>query len=168
MTTGIIRLSTYVTPEDPLVERMALLLTPQQAYIYIRDRIKYHSEKDDYWKTPRQTLLDGWGDCDDKSFLMHSYLLARGIPSYTYFVYLPTKRTGHAYNYAFINGKWIPIDTTCVDCKFGQKPKIKEIVVARFDGVELEVFNKELWDLITSSYKQSLQSKSGVTHIIIE
>ena len=141
---GVIRLEQYVMPYDPLIQRMARELTLEQAYYYIRDNIAYHTTRKDYWKSARQTLLDGWGDCFDKSILLQSYIMAKGLKGHVKFVFLPKEFNGHAYNVVFYNGEMISLDTTCPECDFGVKPDVKEVEVATFDGYNLYVKNNKL------------------------
>ena len=69
----------------------------------------------DYWMDPRGTLFRGAGDCEDKSFLVHSLLLAGGIDPLrlrTYFGYL--NGVGHAW-VAYrreLDNEWIVLDAT--------------------------------------------------------
>lgn len=164
---GRIDLREYVTPNDELIVKMANELTVEEAYYYLRDKIGYYTEEKDYWKTPRQTLLDGWGDCFDKSMVLQSYLMAKGIPSYVKFVFLPTEFSGHAYVVAYYNGEEIPLDTTCVSCEFGQTPNMPEILVATFDGENLDVINDRLWKLLTLSVRETIKERSKVADVVI-
>jgi len=80
---------------------------------------------------PWEVLEERMGDCDDRSNLLVSLLRADGIPAYTefgflvipgyvlegsaaggHFVYRVVNGGPHAWVRAYINGRWIPIDST--------------------------------------------------------
>ncbi len=50
---------------------------------HVVEHIHYHSEQEshDRWQFPQETLQLGHGDCEDKSFLCASLLVAAGIPA---------------------------------------------------------------------------------------
>ncbi len=41
-------------------------------------RITYEPDQDDYWQSPRETLLRGEGDCEDKALLLQHILRLQG------------------------------------------------------------------------------------------
>lgn len=41
-----------------------------EATFWVHDNIEYQSEEKNSWKTPLQTLEDGYGDCEDLSILL--------------------------------------------------------------------------------------------------
>ncbi len=106
-------------------------------FYFVRDDINYLSDpKYEYIQSPEETLL-GAGDCEDKSILLAFLMESIGIRSRI--VVIP----GHAYVEVFISNApnrykskngWIPLDTTCSYCKFGEIPREnkgqKSVVIA--------------------------------------
>lgn len=53
-----------VTTEIPTFE------TPAEVWEWVLRTIRYEADPGtEYWKTPEQTLADGYGDCDDRALL---------------------------------------------------------------------------------------------------
>ena len=85
---GKINYNSFLRPEDVEYEANEIrseaimydmnILNAVQEYVhdrvsYARDRAKYN--RPDYWKFSQETLVDGFGDCEDTSILMTSILL---------------------------------------------------------------------------------------------
>jgi len=70
------------------------------------------AKNDDHWQFPPETLMLSHGDCEDKSFLIASLLLAAGIPASRVRVMLgllisPQRKEGHAWPmYCNSHGVW--------------------------------------------------------------
>jgi transglutaminase-like putative cysteine protease len=72
--------NTIVSPGDSNDEKADKILNWVQNNItYVSDEIQYHSG--DYWAKPTETLKSREGDCEDGAFLIHSMLLAAGVPA---------------------------------------------------------------------------------------
>lgn len=55
-------------PEIPLT---------QSSLAWVHDNITYKSEEKDFWKFASETLVDGYGDCEDGAILLACLLLTR-------------------------------------------------------------------------------------------
>lgn len=76
----------YITPNDTKVVRAAEKAAARigtnkskamDAWQYVYDRVDYRLSKE--WKEPRQTLMEGVGDCEDVTFLLASMFPNMGI-----------------------------------------------------------------------------------------
>lgn len=84
-------------------------------YLWVRDNFDYVKDPSqiEYIKTAKQSMINGGGDCDDASVLLATLLNSIGIK--TKFKFIPR----HVYVEALIDDKWIELDATCRNCKFG-------------------------------------------------
>lgn len=112
----------------------------EQLQNWVRNRIRYAADPVDVEKvqTPDYTLQEGYGDCDDQSVLLATFLLAIGIPAafcalgvnggpyshvlpvailrqHTQVLYVPCETTLSADPYTGepIGPGWFPSDVTC-------------------------------------------------------
>ncbi len=94
-------------------------------FYFVRDEFEYVSDptKFELIKTPKQSLVNQGGDCDDASVLLATMLESIGIS--TRLVFVP----GHVYVEAWIptapnryksDDSWVPMDGTCSSCEFGE------------------------------------------------
>lgn len=90
---------------------------------FVRQEIEYVNDPPlEYVKGPRETLINGAGDCDDQAVLLANLLNAIGIE--TRFVFIP----GHVYVEGYLpealaryrDGGWVAMDATCQYCEFGE------------------------------------------------
>lgn len=137
-----------VTPESPLVVRVAKELgTPQNIFEFVRNNIRYVPDPNEVWRTATRTLELGYGDCDDHAILLCALLRTIHEPAKVEIIYFEGKG-GHAF--VIWNGKFL--DTT-TDQRFDQNIEYvfdKEIIeVARFDELEFEVLEPNLWGKIS-------------------
>ena len=95
-------------------------------FYFVRDKIDYIGEKDDYVQYDDETLLTKGGDCEDKAILLTSMLNAIGVPAQV--IVVPK----HAFVRAYINNapkrylqkdRWLLLDPSCNGCKFGKATK---------------------------------------------
>jgi hypothetical protein len=59
---------------------------PEKLLEWTAVSIKYITDQTDYWKFASETLIDGYGDCDDGSILLANLLLQSGQPYYKVFI----------------------------------------------------------------------------------
>lgn len=149
MTYAEININRWITPDNPEVKRLASQLkTPEAMYNYVRDKITYVSEKRnyDYWQIPEGTILNKTGDCEDKSFLLASLLLAEGFDCKVIFSDIHGYG-GHAYNESELNnGKTLKMDTTCTGCDFTTFPNVTEDRIAILTVNSMIILNDRLFD----------------------
>lgn len=79
----------YITPEDKRVKKWANEVETRafgdkgkakEAHKYVYRNTEYKLSKK--WKTPRQTIRSGIGDCEDLTFLVGSMLPGAGVESH--------------------------------------------------------------------------------------
>ena len=94
----------------------------RRAYFFVRDRIRYITDMDDHWQTPRETLEKMEGDCEDKAFLLASLLKAMGRDAWVRYarVKWPSGEGDHAYVLLREGASWIELDPACSNCPFGR------------------------------------------------
>lgn len=132
------------------MEYYAGLITSSTAYddialdlvTYVATAITYTVEGAglDVWKAPQQTLLDGYGDCEDGAFLLFSLMVNAGIPSsrvrfYAGYLY---GTLGHAW-IAYLresDNKWIFLDWT-VGTQWLLFTDIDQVPLAYYDDYEV-------------------------------
>lgn len=96
-------------------------------YYFVRDEFSYVNDPSsfEYVKSPSLSLVSAGGDCDDASVLLANLLEAVGVE--TRFVFVP----GHVYVQGNLpdalakyksDGNWVNMDSTCVNCEFGEIP----------------------------------------------
>ncbi len=140
-----------LTP-DKVVEQAKRLRTPEKAYYFVRDKIKYEEDPFDVWKDAYTTLKEGSGDCDDRAILLASLLIAMGydawvrIGNVTAFEYAKHIRKG-TFDHAWVmlrNGTdWIQLDPSCINCKYGQTAFIVNHLIMDFNNKIIYVYNPE-------------------------
>jgi len=83
---------------------------------YVRDRIRFTRDPAgvELLQTPRYTLENGFGDCDDKSTLLVALLRAIGTPATLKFRAVGETAAGYSHVYPVANyaGREIALDTT--------------------------------------------------------
>jgi predicted transglutaminase-like cysteine proteinase len=83
--------SKYITPKDSEVLEAVRLTRSKansghktdevlEAWKHVYKVVQYDLSKE--WKTPRQTLIEGIGDCEDVTFVISSMLSAMGLRSH--------------------------------------------------------------------------------------
>lgn len=86
--------------------------------VYSQKYIKYFREKPERFTSPMRTIAWGFGDCDDKSILIASFLRSFRIPVRLKFIryYSPQadgtkKLISHVYPVAKIKDKWVALES---------------------------------------------------------
>ena len=132
-----------------VVELANKLNSPENMYIWVRDKIAYLPEQlVDLWMTPRTTILNRFGDCDDKSVLLSSLLYAAGYSNRIVMSHVIDKDTGHMYvEIQDSRGQWLKLDPTCIQCEFGEFPKIDEEVIGYVYLDRTVVVNPRLYEV---------------------
>jgi len=86
-------LQDYITPHSPVIRDLAIQLgSLENIFAFVRDNIRYTTDEkawgvEEYFAKPEETLALGQGDCDDKSFLLASLLIAAGHDARVVFMY---------------------------------------------------------------------------------
>jgi len=83
--------------------------TPQNAYYYFKQKIRYQLEPKDTLYSPLVTLRRGVADCEDLTTVMGSTALAMGYPIRLVII---ANATRHIYPLVRIGGRWIRFDLT--------------------------------------------------------
>ena len=96
-------------------------------YDIVANKIKYIPDKkefgmEEYVQMPFETIINGAGDCEDKSIAFVSLANAIGIPAREGlgYVYQGGKRISHRWGEALYNGEWHLFETT--NSKVGHFP----------------------------------------------
>ena len=129
----------YIMP-DVVKDWANRLGDPKRMYYFVRDKIKYIDDPFDVWQSPKLTLELMGGDCEDKAILLTSMLIALGYDAWC--------RIGNVTFYGKVHGKiekesadhvwillrdgprWIELDPSCINCKFGQTAfKINNLIM---------------------------------------
>lgn len=97
----------YIPPKAWFQEVQAL-------WQFVKDQIRYARDVHDVETlyTPDQTLAQRYGDCDDKSVLLASLLLATGHPTRFVAVGFQPDDYSHVYPETLIGDLWVPLETT--------------------------------------------------------
>lgn len=92
-------------------------------HAFVRDQIRYVRDIEgvETLQTPDKTLEFGQGDCDDKSTLLASLLLAIGHPVRFVAVGFKPRSFSHVLVETRIGEQWLPLETT-VQCAPGFMP----------------------------------------------
>jgi len=172
----------YIQPFDPTVEMLARQITINhtgcwdailEIYDWVDQHITYRAEPNgqDYFQTPRETLGNGTGDCEDFSILLASLILAY-CPNTTVFCVIIgtaerfTKCVGHC---AVIlpagdeicildeAGRWLTIDATG---KLTTKNAEKEINAWLKMWDEVGLPNAQITCTFSSATEQNYDSNS--------
>lgn len=109
--------------------------------LYSARKIKFFRERPERFQSAMRTVAWGIGDCDDKSRFIAACLRSFRIPVrlkfLRYSMKLPdgsTARKGHVYPIAFINDRWIPVESVR-EYKWGYDPEAK----AKQIGFDLKI-----------------------------
>ena len=122
-----------IEPDNAVVKLVATRIASQSCpseskscqakaiYYFVRDNIQYVSDPGEYYQYPDETLYSLGGDCDDMAILLVSMEQAIGVQSKLVFA------PNHVYAKVSIpknmlsssSNKWIDVDPTCKECKFG-------------------------------------------------
>uniref|UniRef100_A0A6H1ZPT3 Putative transglutaminase domain-containing protein n=1 Tax=viral metagenome TaxID=1070528 RepID=A0A6H1ZPT3_9ZZZZ len=141
----------FIADKDEMVSELArgLNYNPEAMYYWVRDKIAYLPEQRvDLWFTPRTTILNRMGDCDDTSILLSSLLWNAGYRNRMVMSYIPKRDTGHIYvELRDTNGQWLKLDATCKNCKFGEFPDIEEQVIGYIYKDKTVVVNPRLYSV---------------------
>jgi len=114
---------------NKVVERASSLRTPEKAYYFVRDHIKYVDDPFDVWQDAYTTLNRVSGDCEDKAILLASLLIAMGydawvrignVTAYEYIKHVKKGTFDHAWVMLRNGTDWIQLDPSCINCRFGQ------------------------------------------------
>ena len=75
---------------------------------FIKEGFSYQKEAKgkDYWKNPKETIVDKGGDCEDFVFLVDKVLLDLGYKTQTVAILFKNKKTAHAICIIQINNKY--------------------------------------------------------------
>lgn len=82
--------------------------------LYSSRKIKFFRERPERFQHPLRTIAWGIGDCDDKSLFIAASLRTFRIPVRLRFLRIhlsPTRILGHVYPAAYIEGKWVPLES---------------------------------------------------------
>ncbi len=82
---------------------------------FVRDNIRYVKDVHgvETLQTPERTLINGQGDCDDKSILLSAMLESIGTPTrFVAMSFAPFKNYSHVMIEARLGTRWIPLETT--------------------------------------------------------
>lgn len=137
-------------------------------YSYVNKSIRYIKDAAgnvEQLKSARQTLSDGYGDCDDQSVLIASMLAVLGFNPYFVLARYDVSAESYAHIYVAVyeNGQRFVFDTTLVKGKLNKELKTvatKEIdifgVVANLDGIK--GFANQSKQLVKDIAKSTLQA----------
>lgn len=91
---------------------------------FVKNNIRYQRDVSNvetlYY--PEQTLLQGYGDCDDKTVLLASMLLATGHPVRFVAVGFKPDDYSHVYPETLVGNTWVPLETTEANVDVGWSP----------------------------------------------
>lgn len=114
----------YLVADDLVCTLARSLGDIRRVFLFVRDRIRYVREPVDRWKTPRETLEEMRGDCEDKALLLAAMLGCIGVDAWVRIarVKLPSGEVvDHAYVIARDGLEWIELDPSCSNCDVGEK-----------------------------------------------
>lgn len=148
----------FITPRTYLIEQLYPTLqratkeeTVHACLDWVCRNIKYRSERGDVWHFPAEAIHQGYGDCEESSFIACSLLRACGLSADEIFVALGTHgrtrwglRIGHAWCILLNNGKYWALETT-----LSQAP----------DSIPEQVYPYEPWILFNDVH--AIELKSG-------
>lgn len=115
----------YIKPDDKMVESVANSIDLEgasseyeiavEAWDFVDKNVDYRLSKK--WKTPRETLTSGIGDCEDRVFLLGSILPNLGVEQFEVVVgEAVVGNEGEFHNWMRVNGKVVdpttPVGTT--------------------------------------------------------
>ncbi|MFH1133311.1 MAG: transglutaminase-like domain-containing protein [Nanoarchaeota archaeon] len=104
------RVASESCPQGAICQAKAL-------FYFVRDSIRYVPDPArEYIKAPQETLISRAGDCDDMAVLLVN--LERAIGQEARYASAPQ----HLYLEVLIKERWVPLDPTCKECDFGEKP----------------------------------------------
>ena len=87
-----------------------IVYNPETLGIWMETCLEYQKDEKGYWKSPKETLSDGGGDCEDLSILAKSVLSRLGYKGHLIAVIYKNwrgKRVGHAiYLFEETSGTW--------------------------------------------------------------
>lgn len=99
--------------------------------LYSARKIKFFRERPERFQSAMRTVAWGIGDCDDKSRFIAASLRSFRVPVQLKFLRYSQKlpdgtvtRRGHVYPLAFIDGKWVPLESVR-EYAFGYDPEAK-------------------------------------------
>ena len=95
---------------NPLLIKLAKeLKTPENAYRWVKQHVKYRREKGDVLYEPEEILKRGISDCEDLTLLIGSLAKIQGYPVK---IRIVENGTRHIYPLVKIGGRWVPLDAT--------------------------------------------------------
>jgi transglutaminase-like putative cysteine protease len=99
----------------------------QAWFLWVRDHIAFVNDpvNTELLQTPRVTLTNGGGDCDDRAILLAAGLKAFGVPAQFKVVAVNPQRPSvfsHVYVQAFVHGRWVALDPTYRQNTLGDEP----------------------------------------------
>lgn len=114
--------------DDPAIKKAKSINNSDKIYDYIIKNVKYDYKKADtvqpgYYPVINETFKTNMGICYDYSSMDAAMLRSIGVPTKLVKGYVKGVDGYHAWNEAFINGKWVVIDTTYDAAKWGSKEK---------------------------------------------
>lgn len=121
---ALYRINRFITPYDSHVKETSLIINKgnhrilfnsfnfvSEKIIYMKDIVSYGRKE--YWAFPKETIIRRIGDCEDKSFLLASLILATGVDYRDIRVVLGKNRgEGHAWVEAKSIGSWYILEPT--------------------------------------------------------
>jgi len=79
--------------------------TPETLEIWLQD-FTYQAEEGDYWKSPKETIRDKGGDCEDFAILVDHVLSDLGYRTFLLAIYFSDGNAGHAVAIVKIEGQY--------------------------------------------------------------
>ncbi|RMF56020.1 transglutaminase family protein [Candidatus Woesearchaeota archaeon] len=126
----------YVTPNDPVVKRIASKIATQSCgsnricqakamFYFVRDNFNYVGDPpDEYIETLLESLVSGGSDCDGHATALATLEEAIGVNAQLVFiprhVFVRIKLDEAPKKYKLDD--WIYLDATCKQCEFGEIP----------------------------------------------
>jgi hypothetical protein len=110
-----------------------------EMFYFVRDRIRYQSDREG-WEVlarPDRILQLGFGDCDDKSILLATFIRATYPTLPLAFAIGACRSKSNNYSHVWLrvkqDGKWIPLDATIQTATVGfESEKCKRIKTFEF------------------------------------
>lgn len=104
----------------------------RRIFDFVKNEIRYIADPlgHEMIISPDKLLQIKQGDCDDKATITAAMLLSVGIPARFVAIHRPSKKSfSHVYCEANIFGKWLPMDATTKQSKFGVAPIAIEKII---------------------------------------
>jgi hypothetical protein len=89
---------------------------------FVRNGIVFAREEGEIFQTPRVTISQGFGDCDDHARLVAALLIAGGVPARLAFLHAPRGGPRHVVAQALNGTAWRWLETT-LPARAGEDPR---------------------------------------------